>query len=219
MPAPVMQPALVWSGRLRLAHWFMALSVLVLLASGWLLAQLPAQRPLWREVHGFAGYGLLLALGLRTYLLLWGRAAEHWRDLVPRGPQVRAAWHTLRFYLSLGRAPLPAWYAHNPLWSPIYVAWWLLLCVQVGTGWMPEQLAALGLQPWRWHSLVADGIAMLVLAHVVAVFVHDLKGGGADVSAMINGMRWFRSARPPSRLAPPQVSLDDLLRKKSKSDR
>jgi Ni/Fe-hydrogenase 1 B-type cytochrome subunit len=32
---------------------------------------------------------------------------------------------------------------------------------------------------------------LFVLAHVIAVFMHDLKGGGDDVSAMINGKRLF----------------------------
>jgi Ni/Fe-hydrogenase 1 B-type cytochrome subunit len=32
---------------------------------------------------------------------------------------------------------------------------------------------------------------LFVLGHVIAVFMHDLKGGGDDVSAMINGKRLF----------------------------
>lgn len=211
------QPVPVWSGRLRLVHWVMALAVLVLSVSGWLLPYLAPQASLLRDLHYIAGYALLLTLLARFYLLFFGRAAEHWRDLVPRGPQVRAAWHTALFYLSLGRAPLPAWYAHNPLWSPVYLFWWLLLWFQVWTGLFPVAAARVGLDATRWHGAVAHLIAILVIAHVAAVFLHDLKGRSADVSGMINGLRWFRIDKPDSPLASRSVSLDNLLRSKSKT--
>lgn len=220
MAAQAMQRVEIWSGRLRLAHWLMAVAVLVLLATGWLLPRVPTMTESVRDLHYVAGYVLLAALALRFYLLLFGKAAEQWTDLLPRGPQWRAAWHTLRFYLSLGRAPLPAWYAHNPLWGPVYLAWWALLVAQVLTGLLPGWWSTLGVQPWWWHSLAADAVAMLVAAHVVAVFLHDLKGGGADVSAMINGFRWFRTGKEPGPLLHEHsVSLDALLRSKSNLDR
>lgn len=212
-PAATVQRVAVWSARLRWSHWLSAAAVLLLLPSGWLMARTSAGAQLWRDLHFVAGYVLLLALLLRAWLLVFGRAAEHWRDLVPRGPQRTAAWRTARFYLSLGRAPLPAWYAHNPLWAPVYVGWWLLLAVQLATGFGPDAIAAMGLAPDYWHSLLSHAIAMLVAAHVAAVFVHDLKGGGADVSAMINGHRCFQVERqPPLVKGEQEVSLDALLR-------
>lgn len=209
----------VWSGWLRLSHWSSALAVVILLGSGWLLVHLPASSGAVRELHLGAGYVLLAALLLRLHLLLFGRGAEQWRDLLPRGPQWQAAGQTLRFYLSLGRAPLPAWFAHNPLWSPVYLLWWLVLAATLVSGLVPGVLAAAGLQPWWWHSMLAEVTEVLVLAHLVAVFAHDLKGGGADVSAMINGRRCFRTGRGPASLQDPHsVSLDSLLRGKRRSD-
>lgn len=207
------QRVAVWSARLRASHWLSAAAVLTLLASGWLMNRVvPAQGAL-RDLHYIAGYGLLLALLWRGWLLLFGRAAERWSDLWPRGPQRPAAWHTLRFYLSLGRAPVPAWYAHNPLWGPIYLLWWLLLVALLFTGLWPDAASTLGMAAAYWHSLLAHAVAILVAAHVVAVFAHDLKGEGADVSAMINGYRLFRIRRAvPQVKTGRAVSLDALMR-------
>lgn len=217
MAKETVQRVAIWSARLRLAHWLMALAVLLLLLSGWLMPLAPSLAVPLRDAHYVAGYTLLLALALRWYLLLFGRAAEQWRDLVPRGPQVRAAWHTLRFYLSLGRAPLPAWYAHNPLWGPLYLLLFAVLSLQALTGLALETGSFAVLRPWWWHSMLAAPIAVLVAAHVVAVFVHDLKGGGADVSAMINGHRLYKTDldRAPL-LGGHAVSLDTLRRSRSK---
>jgi Ni/Fe-hydrogenase 1 B-type cytochrome subunit len=41
------------------------------------------------------------------------------------------------------------------------------------------------------HAGIATLISLFVLGHVIAVFIHDLKGGSDDVSAMINGKRLF----------------------------
>lgn len=215
-PVETVQRVAIWSGRLRLSHWLSAVAVLVLLLTGWLMTWTSERQALMRDLHFVAGYALLLALALRAWLLVSGEAAEHWRDLIPRGPQRLAAWHTARFYFSLGRAPLPAWYAHNPLWGPLYLLWWLVLLAQLFTGLAPGAAAALGLSPGAWHSLLAQAIAILVAAHVAAVFLHDLKGGGADVSAMINGHRCFRSQRgSPTVRTEQEVSLDALLRRGS----
>lgn len=219
MTLETVQRVAVWSARLRLSHWLSAPAVLVLLASGWLLPRLPSRHEWLHDVHDLAGYTLVAALLLRAYLLVFGRAAEQWRDLLPRGPQLKAVGRMLRFYLSLGRAPLPAWYAHNPLWGPIYVVLWVLLALQLGSGFALEHGGFAALLPPAWHSLLPGPIAMLVAAHVLAVFVHDLKGGGADVSAMINGYRLFRTDRGRAPLLGEHtVSLDALLRSKPKSD-
>ncbi len=218
MANETVQRVAIWSGRLRFAHWLMASATLVLLLSGWLLHLAPALAVPLLDAHLAAGYGLVLALLLRGYLLLFGRAAEHWRDLLPHGPQLRAAAQTLRFYVTLGRAPLPAWYAHNPLWSPVYLALLAMLSWQAFTGLALDQVFDVGLRAWRWHTALAEPIAIVIALHVAAVFVHDLKGGGADTSAMISGYRCFRTGTPGTPVVQRHtVSLDALLRDRKKS--
>ncbi len=191
----------VWSGRLRTLHWALALATLSLLASGWLLSQelTPLSANL-RVVHVSAGVLLGLALAGRLILLVFGRGAEQLRDfrLSPAG-----MLGMLRFYVTAGRAPLPAYYAHNPLWAPLYLLLFVVLALQTASGlaWLtagaadPEYFQAL---PWllgwtlsEWHLGGYRIIAAFTLAHLIAVFWHDWKGSGAEISAMLNGHKIF----------------------------
>ena len=198
----------VWSRWLRLAHWAMAGSVLFLLASGWLGRQAPAAFPGWRQAHMDAGWILLAALALRAGLLLGGRGSDRLPDLLPRGPQAGAALAMLRFYLSLGRAPLPAWYAHNPLWGPVYLVWLALLAASVWTG---LELAGAATGPAEAtvarHAALAAWVGWIAAAHVAAVAAHDLRARSADCSAMIHGERIFE-LRPPA-AAEPRVEIPE----------
>ncbi len=192
----------VWSGASRLAHAAMAVSVLCLLATGWILAGHIVQtgeRTL--AIHRIAGYGLAGALLLRFYLLFFGSGAEHWRDLIPRGPQWRAGRDVMMFYLTGGRSPLPAYYAHNPLWGPVYLGLFLVLTLQVISGFLLAApnlaLAMRDLLPWPqdlWLGLHRVGDATVLaftLLHLAGVLLQDWKGTGCDISAMINGNRLF----------------------------
>ena len=190
MSGEVVRRVLVWSSLTRTLHWAMTLCVLALIASGWAMIHAPRELGAWAaELHRNTGYLLLAALAARAYLLVFGQGAESWRDLIPWPPQHRAALQMLRFYLTLGRAPLPGWYAHNPLWGPVYLALYTLLAVQGITG-----LAGL----IEWHAPMLTVFAAFTVAHVLAVFVQDWKGAGADVSAMINGHRVFLIKRADS---------------------
>ncbi len=196
---------LVWSGLVRALHWAMALCVVTLIGSAWAMQRAPQElgsgaATLHREV----GYLLLAALAARVYLLFFGHRAEGWQDCVPWPPQHRAALQMLRFYVSLGRAPLPAYYAHNPLWGPVYLGFFALLAFQGATGLFG---------PAGWHAAGYSWVVGFVVLHVLAAFVHDWKGSGADVSALINGHRVF-VARPldaPPGPGPHRVSVDSLL--------
>jgi Ni/Fe-hydrogenase 1 B-type cytochrome subunit len=201
MPAETVRREAVWSGRLRALHWTLALATLLLLASGWLLSQefTPLTANL-RSVHVGAGVLLSLALTGRLMLLVFGRGAEHLRDFRPSPAGMLGM---LRFYVTAGRAPLPAYYAHNPLWAPLYLLLFATLALQAASGltWLytgaadPEYFQAL---PWlmgwtlsEWHLGGYRIIAAFTLAHILAVFWHDWKGTGAEISALLNGHKIF----------------------------
>jgi Ni/Fe-hydrogenase 1 B-type cytochrome subunit len=186
----------VWSPLLRLLHWALALAVAGLIGSGWLLRHdLGALGQAPAEVHRNLGYVALALLGVRAYLLFFGRGPEHWRDLVPDALGLRAAGQMLRFYLTLARAPLPAYYAHNPLWGPLHLAFYVLLAAQ--------GLSALAGET-HWHVVGYRILSALVLAHVITAFVHDWKGTSAEISAMVSGHKIFLVSRPAP---PPSVSV------------
>jgi Ni/Fe-hydrogenase 1 B-type cytochrome subunit len=199
---------MVWSSLLRTLHWAMALCTVTLVASGWLMLRAPAELGGGAaEVHRNIGFLLLAALAARLYLLLFGQRAEQWRDFIPWSPQHRAALQTLRFYLTGGRSPLPSYYAHNPLWGPIYLALFAVLAMQGLTG-------LFGLMDFHRRGLPI--ISGFVALHVLAAFLHDWKGHGSDVSAMINGHRVFVVKRPEAtgQGGVHVVSLESLLERR-----
>jgi hypothetical protein len=65
------------------------------------------------------------------------------------------------------------------------------------------------------HHNAAIAIAVFSGFHVLSVFLHDLKAGTSDVSAMIHGYRLFKIEKPDLTTAVPTVSLDKLKIKKS----
>ncbi len=207
-----MQRTRVWSGALRVGHWLQVLCVLVLLISGWAVSVdlvNPSQR--WRDVHVTAGSVLGIALLFRIVLLFTGRApTDRWRDCLPLARQQwRGARATLVFYLSLGRAPLPAWYGHNPFWGPLYLLLFAVLGLGVATGLLiarheQQSLLQLAATPWwlgwtlpEWHTGLALVTGGFSVAHVLSVFLHDARGTSSEISAMVNGHKIFMPARPP----------------------
>jgi Ni/Fe-hydrogenase 1 B-type cytochrome subunit len=205
---------IVWSGWLRLAHWSMAGSTLLLLATGWLIGHSPTVAESAAEIHYLGAGVLLFALALRLFIGVFGKGAERFEHLVPRRTEIRAMRDSLLFYLSLGRAPQPNWYAHNPLWKPLYLALFLVLALLVLSGWLMPDRPLLGrIYLPHLHAWLADLVALATAAHLYSVVLQDLKGHHADVSAMLSGSRYF-SIENEGLVRPeiPQVSIriDDV---------
>lgn len=205
----------IWSGWLRLAHWMIAGGVLFLLASGWAIVHAADDPGFWYDWHLMIGQLTGLAVLLRAGLL-FVPGSSHWRALLPKAAERQAMVEMLKFYVSLARTPLPAWYAHNPVWKPFYLLNLVVLLAAVATGQLhsaPWRFA--GQPPETLHAWLADCLALFTLAHLIAVFLHDLKGKGALVSAMIGGSRYFHVDRKGAdgtgvfgRSIPVEVKLD-----------
>jgi Ni/Fe-hydrogenase 1 B-type cytochrome subunit len=199
----------VWPGVVRLTHWAMAASLLVLIPTGWLLTTgLVAGDELYEllrnQLHEPAGHVLAVALAVRlVYLVIGGSSVTGWRALVPTGPQLAALREALRFYSSLGRGQLPAYYAHNPFWAPLYLVFFVLATVATVTGLALEfpfllrvaqadEPAVLAL-----HARLLGWIGVWCAFHVGAAILHDWRGQGSDTSALISGFRIFPVTRQP----------------------
>ena len=181
----------VWSAWLRLSHWVIAGGVLFLLFSAWALAHDEADYSYWLDWHIITGQVVLIALALRVILLFFPGSGS-WRGLIPEQSQFSAMLQMVKFYLSLGRFPLPNWYAHNPLWLPVYSVFFLILAGCSVTGLLYDSAHIVFATPmYELHAALAGLIAAFSVFHIVTVFVHDLKGKGAFISAMVNGYRYF----------------------------
>jgi len=222
----------VWPAPLRITHWLMALAVMVVLVTGWLLRSgLILNDRLYQllldDFHLPAGHLLAMALVVRLYYLVTDEGVGGVAALLPRVRLAADYLALFRFYASLGRLPLPAWYAHNPLWAPLYLLIFLLLLGAVVTGLLLQYAGLRGLfglssEPLLyWHDWPLAGLTLLALGHVLSTFLQDLRGKGCDVSAMINGYRHFEVGSPaaiPPRTADPAVSVQDIGGRRGKPD-
>ncbi len=207
----------VWSGWLRLAHWTMAASTILLLGTGWLVANSPSLAPAAVDFHYLAASVLVFSLALRTLLGFFGKGADRFEHILLSDAEVAAVGDSLKFYLSLGKTPMPNWFAHNPLWKPLYLLLFVVLALSALTGWLMPDTPLLGrLYLPAVHGWLATTVAIVLALHLFSVVLQDLRGQSADISAMINGHRYFSIDRD-SLVKPelPQVSikLDDIGRK------
>jgi Ni/Fe-hydrogenase 1 B-type cytochrome subunit len=196
----------IWSGWVRLTHWLMALGVLFQLVSAWAIQLGSSDYEFWRDWHVISGQLLLVAVVGRVILMFILPGTGSWRAFLPDRVQGKGAMEMLRFYFSFARFPLPNWFAHNPFWRQLYP---LILLVLIGCGISglvynaPYTFA--GVVMHQWHSVLADVIVFFSVAHVLAAFLHDLKGKGAAISGMISGFRYFHvpaAASKPEQASP-----------------
>jgi Ni/Fe-hydrogenase 1 B-type cytochrome subunit len=210
----------VWSQWMRLAHWSIALSVLTLIATGWLVGSAPSVAAGASDLHGYAASVLMAGLALRIWLLFADKGVGGWEALVPARANLPAMKQMLVFYLTLGKAPLPNWYAHNPLWVPLYALLYLFLVVMAVTGiFMEEQPLVAGFYLPSIHLAFAKIITVLTVLHLATAVLQDIKGKRGDVSAMLNGYKLFESQKPDSvefMRQSPGVSIDAIGRDRKK---
>lgn len=145
----------------------------------------------WLDWHLIAGQVILMTLALRVVLLFFP-GSSNWRAFVPEKSQFQAMLQMIKFYLSLARFPLPNWYAHNPLWLPVYPVFFLVLagCSISGLLYSSSHIV-FGSPMYELHGALSGLIVTFLIFHVVTAFLHDLKGKGAYISAMVNGFRYF----------------------------
>jgi len=192
MDDPVIKRVLVWSGWLRLSHACIGLAVLVLLFTGWLIAESPSLAESALELHYLVSSLLIFGIVVRIVLMFAGRQHERLPGLFPASSELNAMAKTLRFYISLGKSPMPGWYAHNSLWKPVYFVIYLALVVLVISGAvLPDVSLIMGFYVPSVHVFWARIMLWFSLLHIASVLLHDYRNQTTDISAMVNGYRLF----------------------------
>jgi len=159
------------------------------------------------------GQVLIIVLAFRVFLLFVA-GSGHWRLLWPTREQRHIVIQTLKFYASLGRLPCPDWYAFNPVWQPIYAFMIMLMILSSISGLLSgSYFFFLGSSMSELHGIIAYSLFYLVVAHIAFAILHDVKGNGAQISAMLNGYKSFQAKDNPNPIGPNSVSLDSLLKK------
>jgi len=192
MDDPVIKRVLVWSGWLRLSHACTGFAVLVLLFTGWLIAESPSLAESALELHYLVSSLLIFGIVVRIALMFAGRQHERLPGLFPASSELNAMAKTLRFYISLGKSPMPGWYAHNSLWKPVYFVIYLALVVLVISGAvLPDVSLIMGFYVPSVHVFWARIMLWFSLLHIASVLLHDYRNQTTDISAMVNGYRLF----------------------------
>ncbi len=221
----------------RVTHWIAAVAIVVMVGSGlqifnaypsfhrkgeppfplWPFEGHPA--PHWATFGGWLAGGRMWHFAMMWVLVVNGLVYlgfvylhGEWRDLVPRGGDVRDAWQMVRFY-TFARPDHPLQGKHNALQKSAYFALPVLTGLIVLTGvaiWKPVTFGWLtglfGGYVWArwWHFALMLAVIALAAAHVFMVFAVDpyairsMTTGGYDESLSPEE----RNARPFYHLLP-----------------
>jgi Ni/Fe-hydrogenase 1 B-type cytochrome subunit len=132
----------VWEWPVRIAHWVIFFSILVLGFTGYYMYDpfiISRGHPAFlmgtmRFIHEVVGFVFIAAFLLRTYWFFKGNRWARWRQFLLIDPyQWRGARKMLRYYLFLRREP-ESRVGHNPLAGATYSAVYTLAAIEILTG-------------------------------------------------------------------------------------
>ncbi|HET9271438.1 MAG TPA: cytochrome b/b6 domain-containing protein, partial [Vicinamibacterales bacterium] len=134
----------VWEAPVRITHWLIALSIVVLSVTGFYIGTpfiaVPGRAGDhfvmgWMKViHGYTAYVFIAAVLARIIWMFTGNKYAHWDKFIPvHRSRLRALWPTFRFYVFALRKP-PGFVGHNPLAGLAYVLVFGLYFLAIITG-------------------------------------------------------------------------------------
>jgi Ni/Fe-hydrogenase 1 B-type cytochrome subunit len=141
--APV-ESVYVWEWPVRLSHWLVVLSIIVLSVTGvyignpFFTAQGEATRHFimgsMKAVHFAAAMVFLVSVLARIAWMFAGNPYARWHQFIPTTKQrLKKIWETFAFYVFIHRDS-PAFVGHNPLAGTIYTVVFMLYFVMITTG-------------------------------------------------------------------------------------
>jgi Ni/Fe-hydrogenase 1 B-type cytochrome subunit len=211
----------LWHWPIRAMHWVAALSLTVLVVTGFYIGR-PYFAPApgetidhfmmgrMRFVH-FAAAGVLVATGIvRIYWLYAGNRYERLTALFPlSGRDLRNLLRVARKYLLMRWESGPHYLGHNPLQQIAYTGVYLIVLAQVATGFALYGLSnpdGFFYHVFGWQTLFLGGVPVVRFIHhaltwVILIFVPihvylalraDFTERGGAISSMISGGRFVR---------------------------
>lgn len=178
----------VWEIPVRVTHWTIFFSVLVLTVSGSYIADpflIPPGGSVMmtaRFVHMLAAFTFLAAGLLRAYWLFAGNRFARWTAFIPTNrKQLRELFTQTGWYLFL-RPNAPKVLGHNQLAAGTYLVVFFLFGIQTITGF--ALVGVHGIEPWAtlfgWVPSVLFGVQGVRLIHhllmwaIVAFMIHHV---------------------------------------------
>jgi Ni/Fe-hydrogenase 1 B-type cytochrome subunit len=207
----------VWEAPVRIAHWLIAFSIVVLSATGIYLGHpfivVPGEARDhfvmgWtKTIHFYTAYVFIAAVVVRMVWMFTGNKYSHWDKFIPVRPERRGGiWRTFRFYMFAMRKP-PGFVGHNPLAGATYLLVFALYVVAIATGLtmrsanadvgsMVRAFGALapilgGLQGARWiHHVVMWLLLGFAVHHVYSSVLMSTIEANATIESIFSGFKF-----------------------------
>jgi Ni/Fe-hydrogenase 1 B-type cytochrome subunit len=201
----------VWEVPVRISHWVLAGSIVVLALTGFYIANpflAPPSGPIMtdvRTIHLLAAVALLLSGLLRTIWLLVGNRYARWSAFIPTNRRQLTEIFRQAGYYAFLRKEIPKVLGHNQLAASAYLVLFVLLVVETLTGFV--LYGVLGIEPaatlFAWirelvglqtlrllHHLAMWGILAIAVFHVYScVLVDNIEKNGL-LSSIISGYKF-----------------------------
>ncbi len=162
----------IWDPFVRAFHWTLVASFVVC----WLSTQV------WEDLHAWAG-AVVGALALAR--VVWGFVGGGYARFAQF---VRAPRVVLAYLGAIARGSEARFVGHNPAGGAMIVALLIVVAATVASGYAMTTDALWGSTgAQRLHSLIAHGLVLLVLVHLVGVARASLRHRENLVRAMIFG--------------------------------
>ena len=215
-PSTVVEQVRVWDLPVRILHWLLVLSIVVLTVTGLYIAMPaltirgePGLFMNWvRFIHIVAGYVFIATIVGRIIWAFTGNRWARWDQFVPVPPERRQKMGgSLKFYLFLRRTP-PEEVGHNPLAGVTYLVLFLMFAVQIFTGLalsaLPSQEGVVwAVSGWVFavasiptvrlvHHLVMWLTLGFVVHHVYSAVLMDVVERSGIISSMVSGYKSLR---------------------------
>ncbi|MGH9366822.1 MAG: Ni/Fe-hydrogenase, b-type cytochrome subunit [Thermoanaerobaculia bacterium] len=207
----------VWEWPVRLTHWVIVASVVVLAATGiyigrpFLISSGPAgQRFLMgtaKVIHSYAAIAFSLAVISRVLWMFFGNTYARWDKFIPAARRRREGlFGTLKFYLFALRKP-PGFIGHNPLAGLTYTLVFFLYFTMIATGLAMYSVSARvdspfgvfqflvpifgGAQTARWiHHVVMWLLLGFAVHHVYSAVYMSQVEANATVESIFSGYKF-----------------------------
>jgi Ni/Fe-hydrogenase 1 B-type cytochrome subunit len=208
-------PIYVWELPVRIAHWVIFLSIVVLSFTGYYIYYpfiISSYRggflmATMRFIHEIAGFALIAAFLVRVYWFFMGNKWAGWREFVPVSRSQRSALvDQIRYYTFLRREPVMR-LGHNPLAGFTYVIIYLLILLEILTGLVLFNRVAGGrllgfFVNWMlWfasyrtlrqiHFLIMFGFLAFLVHHVYSAVLIDTEERSGLVGGIFSGYKFF----------------------------
>ena len=211
----------LWRWPLRVTHWVSAVTVVVLIVTGFYIGA--PYFTTWGEasshflmgwarfLHFSAAAFIVAAAILRIYWLFAGNKWARWNALLPvRTKNWKNMWKMLKYYFLVRQESMPHYLGHHPLQQLSYTAIYLVVIVQVVTGfamyglsnpggffhtvfsWVGPMFGGIQNARFAHHALTWILITFIPL-HIYLAFRADVMDREGEMSSIFSGGRFVRA--------------------------